>query len=45
LVPDFSSSDTEGRAISHLLVDNFIIDYWGDNAAKVVMIVDIEDAQ
>ncbi len=44
LVPDFTSSDADGRVISHLLLDDFLFDYWVDHAAKTVLIVGIDDA-
>lgn len=44
LVPDLSSTDADGRAISHLLTDGFIFDYWVDHAAKIVAITDVTDA-
>ena len=45
LVPDFISSDETGRAISHLVVRGYLIDFWIDHATKRVMIVEIEDAE
>jgi hypothetical protein len=44
LRPDFQSADGEGRQICHLLVDDFIFDYWVDHAIRAVMITEIEDA-
>jgi hypothetical protein len=43
LIPDFTSPDDEGREISHILIDDFLFSFWPDHAAKVVMIVEIED--
>ncbi len=43
LVPDFKTPDDEGREISHILIDDFLFSFWADHAAKVVMIVEIED--
>jgi hypothetical protein len=45
LVPDFRSVDDDGREICHVLVDDFIFSYWPDHAARVVMIVDVEDGE
>lgn len=45
LVPDFTSRDATGREISHLLVDDFIFDYWVDHAARQVVVTRIEDVQ
>jgi len=45
LVPDFRRPDEDGREISHLLVDGFLFSYWVDHAARLVMIVDIEDGE
>jgi hypothetical protein len=45
LRPDFRSTDIEGREICHLLVDDFIFDYWVDHAVRSVMITEIEDAR
>jgi hypothetical protein len=45
LVPDLTSTDAEGRTISHLLTDGFVFDYWVDHAARVVAITDIADAE
>jgi hypothetical protein len=45
LVPDFRSVDDDGREICHVLVDDFIFSYWADHAARVVMIVDVEDGE
>ena len=44
LVPDFTSSDAEGRVIAHLLLDDFLFDYWVDHAVRTVLIVGIDDA-
>jgi hypothetical protein len=45
LVPDFRDLDEEGREISHLLVESCLFSFWVDHAARVVMIVDIEDVE
>ncbi len=43
LVPDLSRIDEDGREISDILIDDFLFSYWVDHAAKLVMIVEIED--
>jgi len=45
VVPDFRSKDDDGREICHLLIDDYLFEYWVDDAARLVMIVDIEDAE
>ena len=42
LVPDFRTKDSAGREISHLMVDDFIFDFWVDHAAKQVVITEID---
>ncbi len=42
LVPDFRSTDSSGREISHLMVDDFIFDFWVDHAVKQVVITAID---
>jgi mRNA-degrading endonuclease RelE of RelBE toxin-antitoxin system len=44
LVPDFRRRDEDDREISHILIDDFLFNFWTDHATKVVMIVEIEDA-
>jgi hypothetical protein len=44
LVPDFKTPDDEGREFSLILIDDFLFSFWADHAAKVLMIVEIEDA-
>ncbi|MBK8476127.1 MAG: hypothetical protein IPL39_07365 [Opitutaceae bacterium] len=44
LVADFTNNDTDSRAISHLLLDDFLLDDWVDHAAKTAKIVGIDDA-
>ncbi len=44
LAPDEHSTDHEGREISHISVDGFIITYWVDHAAKLVMIIESDEA-
>jgi hypothetical protein len=45
LAPDFYTHDHSGREISHLVVDDFLFDFWIDHATKRVVITDIEDAE
>lgn len=42
---DYALADAEGRAIEHIMVDGFIIAYWVDHAARLVMISEIDDAE
>ncbi len=42
LVPDFQTADASGRAISHLMVDGFIFDFWVDHAIKRVVVTEID---
>ena len=44
LQPDLKRIDDEGREIGDILIDDFLFSYWADHAARVVMIVEIEDA-
>jgi hypothetical protein len=43
LVPDLRRVDEDGREIGDILIDDFLFSYWVDRAAKVVMIIAIED--
>ena len=43
LAPDLRRVDQEGREIGDILIDDFLFSYWVDHAAKLVMIVEIED--
>jgi len=45
LESDYRLVDRDGRTIEHLLVDGVVFSYWVDHALKLVMIVEIEDAQ
>ncbi len=36
--------DADGRALEHLLIEDFVFTYWIDHAAREVRIIDIEDA-
>ena len=42
LAPDFRTTDSAGREISHLLIDDFIYDYWVDHASRQVVITEID---
>ena len=44
LVPDLRRVDEDDREIGDILIDDFLFSYWVDHPAKVVMIVEIEDA-
>jgi hypothetical protein len=43
VVPDLRRVDDDGREIGDILIDDFLFSYWVDHAAKVVMIVEVED--
>ena len=43
VISDYRIKDDVGREVDHLLVDGFVITYWIDHAAKLVMIVEMED--
>lgn len=45
LESDYRLVDAEGRIIDHLLVDGVVFSYWVNHAMKLVMIVEIEDAE
>lgn len=45
LESDYQIIATTGRTIDHILIDGFVISYWIDHAAKLVMITEIEDAE
>lgn len=42
--PDFKSVDADGREISHIVVDDFAFGYWVDHPIRLVMILEVEDA-
>jgi hypothetical protein len=42
---DYHLADAAGHKVEHLLVDGFVFSYWVDDAAKLVMITEIEDAE
>jgi len=43
VVSDYRIKDEVGRDLDHLLVDGFVITYWIDHAAKMVMVLEIDD--
>lgn len=43
VIPDLRREDEDGRDIGDLLIDDFLFSFWVDHAAKVVMIVEVED--
>lgn len=45
LTPDYGTIDADGRDICHLMVGGFVFTYWVDHAAKLVMIVEIDDGE
>ncbi len=45
MVPDFREADSEGRELSHVMVDGFILTYWVDHAVKQVLITDVDEAE
>lgn len=42
LESDYQLTDTDGRTVDHLFIDDMIFSYWVDHPAKLVMIVEIE---
>ncbi len=45
LESDYRLADQDGRMIEHLLVDGLVFSYWVDHGLKLVMIIEVEDAQ
>jgi predicted AlkP superfamily phosphohydrolase/phosphomutase len=41
---DYSLPDESGRAIEHLMIDDYVFAYWLDHAEREVRITDIDDA-
>ena len=41
-ISDYIIRDAAGHDIEHLHVDGFLLAYWVDHAARLVMIVDVE---
>lgn len=44
VIPDLRREDDDGREIGDILIDDFLFSFWVDHAAKVVMIVEVDDA-
>ena len=44
ILSDYVLKDDSGRAIEHLLIEDYVFAYWVDHAVSEVRIVDIEDA-
>ena len=40
--PDYHLPDIEGRAISHVVTEGYVISYWVDAPVKRVVVVEIE---
>lgn len=40
--PDYVLPDAEGRAISHVTTEGYVVSYWVDAPVKRVVIVEIE---
>lgn len=45
LIPDYWTTDADGRTICHLMVDGFILTYWVDHASDLVMITEVDDGE
>ncbi|MBL9202655.1 MAG: hypothetical protein JNL39_19235 [Opitutaceae bacterium] len=41
---DYALPDDSGRALEHLLIEDYVFAYWVDHALREVRITDIEDA-
>jgi hypothetical protein len=41
---DYSLPDESGRAIEHLMIEDYVFAYWLDHAVREVRITDIDDA-
>jgi len=44
VVPDLRRYDDDGREIGDILIDDFLFSFWVDHPAKLVMIVEVDDA-
>ena len=42
---DYRLVDPDGRTIEHLLVEGVVFSYWVDHSVKLVMIIEIDDAE
>ena len=41
---DYALPDESGRAIEHLMIEDYVFAYWLDHAEREVRITDIDDA-
>jgi hypothetical protein len=41
---DYSLPDESGRAIEHLMIEDYVFAYWLDHAQREIRITDIDDA-
>lgn len=41
---DYALPDESGRAIEHLLIEDYVFAYWVDDAVREIRITDIDDA-
>ena len=41
---DYSLLDEAGRAIEHLMIEDYVFAYWVDHAVREIRITDIDDA-
>ncbi len=41
--PDFVLNDADGRPISHVSTDGYLVSYWVDERVKRVVITEIEE--
>ena len=42
VLTDFQSMDSADRTISHLVIDDFILDYWVDHAERQIIITAVD---
>lgn len=45
LTSDYVEQDPDGRAIEHLVTEDFVFAYWVDHATRSVFITEISDAR
>lgn len=45
VVPDFTSTDADGRIIAHLMAGDFFFSYWNDDPVRLTMILAVEDVR
>jgi hypothetical protein len=43
--PDFVLNDADGRPISHVSTDGYLLSYWVDERVKRVVIAEIEEVE